>query len=75
MTDDFFRNRLDQMFDLRNPLAVLAQRMPWQEIEASLSLRWAREVMNRPEIELTPKSWTVAVQPTKRCFSAGTPPD
>ena len=44
MTDDFFRNRLDQMIDLRHPLAVLAQRMPWQEIEASLSLRWAREV-------------------------------
>ena len=24
MTDDFFRNRLDQMIDLRHPLAVLA---------------------------------------------------
>jgi hypothetical protein len=24
MTDDFFRNRLDQMIDLRQPLAVLA---------------------------------------------------
>src|SRR5574343_1189945 len=36
MTDDFFRNRLDQMIDLRHPLAVLANRMPWQEIEASL---------------------------------------
>ena len=34
MTDDFFRNRLDQMIDLRHPLAVLANRMPWQEIEA-----------------------------------------
>jgi IS5 family transposase len=29
MTDDFFRNRLDQMIDLRHPLAVLANRMPW----------------------------------------------
>ncbi len=36
MTDDFFRNRLDQLIDLRHPLAVLANRMPWQEIEASL---------------------------------------
>ena len=44
MTDDFFRNRLDQMIDLRHPLAVLANRMPWQEIEASLSQRWARQV-------------------------------
>ena len=34
MTDDFFRNRLDQLIDLRHPLAVLANRMPWQEIEA-----------------------------------------
>ena len=39
MTDDFFRNRLDQMIDLRHPLAVLANRMPWQEIEASLAHR------------------------------------
>lgn len=44
MTDDFFRNRLDQMIDLRHPLAVLASRMPWQEIEASLAQRWARQV-------------------------------
>jgi len=32
-TDDFFRSRLDHMIDLRHPLAVLANRMPWQEIE------------------------------------------
>jgi hypothetical protein len=30
--------------------------------------------LNRPGYELTPKSWTVAVPPTKRYFSAGTPP-
>ncbi len=36
-TDDFFRARLDQMIDLRHPLAVLATRMPWNEIEASLA--------------------------------------
>nr|WP_315236441.1 hypothetical protein [uncultured Limnohabitans sp.] len=40
MTDDFFHNRLDQMTDLRHPLAVLANRMPWQEIEASIVQRW-----------------------------------
>ena len=27
-TDDFFRARLDQMIDLRHPLAVLANRLP-----------------------------------------------
>jgi hypothetical protein len=37
VTDDFFRARLDQMIDLRHPLAVLASRMPWSEIEASLA--------------------------------------
>jgi IS5 family transposase len=36
-TDDFFRARLDQMIDLRHPLEVLATRMPWAQIEASLA--------------------------------------
>jgi IS5 family transposase len=34
--DDFFRSRLEQMIDLRHPLAVLAKRMPWERIEAVL---------------------------------------
>ena len=41
-TDDFFRARLDQMIDLRHPLAVLARRMPWSQIEAALSPAFAR---------------------------------
>jgi IS5 family transposase len=36
-TDDFFRARLDGMVDLRHPLAVLASRMPWAQIEAALA--------------------------------------
>ncbi|KVZ33449.1 IS5/IS1182 family transposase [Burkholderia ubonensis] len=36
MTDDFFRSRLDSMIDLRHPLAVLATRMPWAQLEASM---------------------------------------
>jgi transposase, IS5 family len=36
-TDDFFRARLDSMIDMRHPLAVLATRMPWSEIEAALA--------------------------------------
>lgn len=35
-TDDFFRSRLDQMIDLRHPLAVLSQKMPWEMLEESL---------------------------------------
>ena len=37
MTDDFFRARIDQMIDLRHPLAVLAQRLPWAQLEAALA--------------------------------------
>ncbi|WP_316679626.1 IS5 family transposase, partial [Ralstonia chuxiongensis] len=36
-TPDFFRSRLDTMIDLRHPLAVLATRMPWAQIEATLA--------------------------------------
>jgi IS5 family transposase len=36
-TDDFFRARLDHMIDMRHPLAVLTTRMPWAQIEASLT--------------------------------------
>ena len=42
-TDDFFRARLDQMIDLRHPLAVLARRMPWSQIETALSPAFARK--------------------------------
>ncbi len=30
--------------------------------------------VNRPGFELTPRSWTVAVPPVRRCFSADIPP-
>jgi len=36
-TDDFFRARLETMIDMRHALAVLATRMPWAQIEASLA--------------------------------------
>jgi len=42
-TDDFFRARLDQMIDLRHPLAVLAGRLPWAQIEAALAPAFARK--------------------------------
>ena len=50
-TDDFFRSRLDQMIDLRHPLAVLASRMPGQEIESSLAHRFARAAKAGKQIE------------------------
>jgi IS5 family transposase len=42
-TDDFFRARLDTMIDMRHPLAVLATRMPWSAIEASLAPLFAHK--------------------------------
>jgi hypothetical protein len=54
-TEDFFRLRLDQMIDLRHPLAVLASRMPWQELEARLShlfMRKARSGVAMPDLDL-----------------------
>jgi transposase, IS5 family len=42
-TVDFFRARLDAMIDLRYPLAVLATRLPWSQLEAELAPIWRRE--------------------------------
>ena len=42
-TDDFFRARLDGMVDMRHPLAVLASRMPWAQIEAALAPAFAHK--------------------------------
>ena len=42
-TEDFFAARLDHMIDLRHPLAVLASRMPWQQIEASVAHLFSRQ--------------------------------
>lgn len=50
MTADFFRARLDQMIDLRHPLAALAQRLPWKQIEAALAPAFARR--DRPGREV-----------------------
>jgi len=40
---DFFRMRLDHFMDQRHPLVVLASRLPWQEIEASVALLFGRK--------------------------------
>ncbi len=54
-TDDFFRARIDQMIDLRHSLAVLASRMPWQELEANVAhllVRKAHEGKSMPDLDL-----------------------
>jgi IS5 family transposase len=42
-TTDFFRCRIDAMINLRHPLAVLATRLPWGVIEASLASKFERK--------------------------------
>ena len=42
-TDDFFRARLDQMIDLRHPLAVLANRLPWDALAQRLAPMFAHK--------------------------------
>lgn len=71
-TADFFRARLDHMIDLRQPLVVLASRMPWQQIKASLAhllSRKARTGLAMPELDLFGES----TQPSARQSNAGRP--
>ena len=39
---DFFRARIDAMINLNDPLAVLATRLPWDQIDAALAPMFAR---------------------------------
>ncbi|GKT25628.1 hypothetical protein AVHM3334_18540 [Acidovorax sp. SUPP3334] len=50
-TPDFFRPRLAEMIDLRHPLAVLASRLPWTQIEAVLAPYFARRVRSGKVVE------------------------
>lgn len=51
MTCDFPRNHLAHMIDSRHLLAVLANRIPWKEVEASCAMRRARRVMAGKKVE------------------------
>ena len=71
-TEDFFRARLDHMIDLRHSLAVLASRMPWQSIEASVAhlfSRKARAGQALPDLDL----FGEAPAPLARTSNAGRP--
>ncbi len=51
-TDDFFHGRLDPMIDLRHPLAVLANRLPWPQIEAALAPAFERKNRQGEVVEI-----------------------
>ncbi len=42
-TADIFQARLDTMIDMRHPLAVLANRLPWAQLETALAPVWQRK--------------------------------
>lgn len=42
-TPDFFRSRIDAMINLHDPLAVLATRLPWAQLEAAIAAKFARQ--------------------------------
>ena len=40
---DFFRSRIDAMINLNDPLAVLASRLPWSQIEAAVATKFEHQ--------------------------------
>ena len=40
---DFFRSRIDAMINLNDPLAVLATRLPWNQIEAAVAAKFEHQ--------------------------------
>ena len=51
-TPDFFRARLDAMIDMSHPLAMLAKRLPWSEIETVLSVYFHRQPLKGKAVEI-----------------------
>src|ERR1700761_4577736 len=72
-TPDFFRSRLDTMIDLRHPLAVLATRMPWAAIEATLKPMFERRAREGNVLEGADLFGTTAVLAGSGPSAAGRP--
>jgi transposase, IS5 family len=65
MALDFFKNRLDSMIDMRHPLAILSNQLPWSHIEESL-----RPLFERPVRPLKSQE-TVDLLGTQRTITGG----
>jgi len=72
-TPDFFRARLDSMIDFRHPLAVLASRMPWAEIEAALAPVFAHKERDGRVVEEADLFGTTAAMAGDGVSNAGRP--
>ena len=51
-TPDFFRARIDAMINLNDPLAVLARRLPWEQIESVLAAKFERQEREGQSLEV-----------------------
>ena len=72
-TDDFFHARLDQMIDLHHPLAVLANRLPWPQIEAALAPAFERKNRQGEVVEINGLFGTTLVIAGGGASAAGRP--
>ena len=70
---DFFRARIDAMIDMRNPLAVLATRMPWQQIESAIAPHLKRPVRTGRHTLVVDLFGTTAEIAGAGCSAAGRP--
>ncbi len=52
---DFFRGRIDAMINLKDPLAVLAPRLPWAWLEAEQPCKGQKD--KKPKPKLPPPSY------------------
>ena len=50
-TPDFFRSRIDAMIHLNDPLAVLATRLPWAQLEAALAVKFEHQARQDAVLE------------------------
>jgi hypothetical protein len=56
--DNFFRARQDVMIEMHHPLAVLATRAPWTDVESSLAPRLAQvEPSKDRPLWTPPRTW------------------
>lgn len=63
---DFFRSRIDAMINLTDPLAVLATRLPWNQIETALAKKFEHEtqtdqIIKAQDIDALERECVVAV--------------
>ena len=49
---DFFRARIDAMIDMRDPLAVLATRMPWDKLGRVINKKMASKALESKVLSL-----------------------